>query len=118
MVAAALARPPCERQQRAIGGEIAGGVVAGGAWKQRRAVGSALMQNAGDRLRDLLPAGAVTERAIGAEAADGNIDETRPQRRQLLRPEAELRERARPIALREHIRLLDESLQECGVLGV
>ena len=78
VVAAALARTPASAKQRAIGGEIAGRVVAGGARQQSGAVRLAFVQDAGDGLRHLLPAGAVTERAIGAEAADGDVDEARP----------------------------------------
>src|SRR5262245_29186426 len=76
------------------------------------------MQDAGDGLGDLFPTGTVTERAISTEAADGDVNEARAQRCKLFGPEAELRERARPIPLREHVRLLDERLQARGVLGV
>ena len=61
MVAAAVPRAPRQRQrqQRAIGGEVAGGVVARRRRQERRPVGATLVADAGHRLRHLLPTTAV-----------------------------------------------------------
>ena len=53
------------------------------------------MTKAGHGLRHLLPAAAMTEWAIGTVAVDRGVDDARPKRRDLLRPEAELADHAR-----------------------
>ena len=74
MVAAAFARAPRQRQQHAIGAEISRGVVACRRRQKTRLVDAVFIADAGDGLGDLLPAGAMAERAVGTETTNREAD--------------------------------------------
>src|SRR5262245_30559296 len=122
MITAALQCALGECEKDAVGSKIAGGVVAGRRWQQSRAVGalgsSAFKAKARHGLRHLLPAAAMAEWPIGAVAVDRGIDDARPECRDLFRPEAELGNHARPVALREHIGLSYQRPQTVAVLSL
>src|SRR3954471_16144786 len=115
MIAAAVSRPLRERQKNAVGGEIAGRVITGCRWQERRAVGAssgaALGTKARHRLRHLLPATAMAERTISAVAVDRSVNDTWPECREQFGSEAELADHAGTIALREDVRALYQGLQ-------
>src|SRR5207302_2220608 len=67
--------------------------------------------DAADRLHDGVEAAARRPRSDVSEGAQRDEDDARPQSRQSLRREPAVAERARPVALREHISLADEPLQ-------
>src|SRR5262245_53024806 len=100
MIAATVPGPLGERQQDAVGGEIASRVVAGRRWQQSRAIGalggSAFMAKARHGLRHLLPAASMAEGPVGAIAVDRGADDARPKRRDLFGSEAKLGDHPRP----------------------
>src|ERR1051326_7151320 len=107
MIAAAVARPLRERQKNTIGCEITRRVIAGCSRQEGRPIGpasgAAFVTKARHRLRHLLPAGAMTERTVGAVAIDRTVDDAGPERGKLFGPEAEFADRAGTIALREDV---------------
>src|SRR6476469_3399885 len=112
MIAAAVSRPLRERQKNAVGGEITGRVIAGCSRQESWAIGAgsgaAFMTKARHRLRHLLPPASMTEWTVSAVTIDRSVDDAGPQRRKIFGSEAELADRAGAIALREHVRLLDQ----------
>src|SRR5688572_29685948 len=99
-VAAALARPPPERDQRPERREVAGRVVARLGRHQGGTVDATLAdRQAGRALAELLPAGPITPRPDRAVAVHRDVDQARVPTRQLLHPEASSLERTGPVPL-------------------
>ncbi len=106
-----------EGRDRRRGREHAGGDVAD---RRAHARGLALglagqAHDAAHRLHDHVVGRALAQRPRGAEPGDGDQHEPRPARAQALPVVAELRERARPEVLDQHVGAREQALEDCAV---
>ena len=118
LVAPPFGRAPSQRGHRAERAEVPGDVVARRGGDEARAGGAALCRrDPGRGLRHLFPPGTRRPRTRVAIASDVDVHEPRVRRGEVLGAEAAARERARPVALHEHVRAGRQRPESRRVLG-
>ncbi len=115
----AFGRAPAQGLQRAQRREVARRVVVlGGGGEPRRFASPLDGGDARHGLRELLPARALAPGAAVPVTILRDVDDARPEPRELLGPEAAPLERPLPEALREDVGVLHELAQRLGLPGI
>ena len=119
--AAALGRPAVQRVEHAEGEQVPAAVVEGLAGQRVRTVGAeGLLAGVGhaggglDEAVEAAPGGPGADRAVGRQVDD---DQAGTAGDEVVHGQPQLAERARPVAVDEHVGLVDEREQTISVLG-